>query len=31
MHKGIDGDYDFPGYEAVQKRFWDDVAQLRDD
>jgi hypothetical protein len=31
MHEGIDGNYDFPGYEAVQKRFWDDVAQLRDD
>lgn len=29
--EGIDEDYEFPGYEAVQKRFWDDVARLRDD
>ena len=28
---GIDEDYEFPGYEAVQKRFWDEVNQLRDD
>lgn len=31
MPEGIDEDYEFPGYEAVQKRFWDDVARLRDD
>lgn len=28
---GIDEDYEFPGYEAIQKRFWDEVHQLRDD
>ena len=27
---GLDKDYEFPGYEAVQSRFWDEVAQLRD-
>jgi hypothetical protein len=31
MPEGIGEDYEFPGYEAVQKRFWDDVARLRDD
>jgi hypothetical protein len=28
---GIDENYEFPGYETVQKRFWDEVDQLRDD
>jgi len=27
---GLDEDYEFPGYGAVQKRFWDEVEQLRD-
>jgi hypothetical protein len=28
---GLDDDYEFPGYEALQTRFWDEVDQLRDD
>lgn len=27
---GIDEDYEFPGYDAVQERFWDEVEQFRD-
>jgi hypothetical protein len=27
---GIDEDYEFPGYGAVQERFWDEVEQFRD-
>lgn len=26
---GLDADYEFPGYDAVQERFWEDVAQFR--
>jgi hypothetical protein len=28
---GLDDDYEFPGYEALQTRFWNEVDQLRDD
>ena len=27
---GIDQGYEFPGYDAVQERFWDEVEQFRD-
>ena len=27
---GIDDGYEFPGYDAVQERFWDEVEQFRD-
>ena len=27
---GIDEDYEFPGYDAVQERFWDEVEQFRE-
>jgi len=27
---GLDDDYDFPGYDAVQERFWAEVAAFRD-
>ena len=27
---GIDEDYEFSGYDAVQERFWDEVEQFRD-
>jgi len=27
---GIDEDYEFPGYDAVQERFWDEVEEFRD-
>jgi hypothetical protein len=28
---GLDDNYDFPGYEAVQTRFWTEVNQIRND
>lgn len=28
--EGLDDDYNFPGFDAVQDRFWTDVEQLRD-
>lgn len=28
--KGLDDDYEFPGYGAMQQRFWDEVEQVRD-
>ncbi|MFC7076088.1 toxin-antitoxin system TumE family protein [Haloarcula halophila] len=28
--EGLDDDYEFPGYGAVQQRFWDEVQQVRD-
>jgi hypothetical protein len=27
---GLDSDYEFPGYDSVQERFWDEVEQFRD-
>lgn len=27
---GLDEDYEFPGYDAVQRRFWKGVEQVRD-
>lgn len=27
---GIDEDYEFPGYDAVQERFWDEIERVRD-
>ena len=27
--EGLDDDYEFPGYNAVQERFWDEVEQGR--
>ena len=27
---GVDEDYEFPGHDAVQERFWDEVEQFRD-
>ena len=27
---GIDEDYEFPGYEAVQERFWEAIEEFRD-
>lgn len=27
---GRDEDYEFPGYDALQNRFWDAVEQMRD-
>jgi len=27
---GLDEDYEFPGYDAVQRRFWKEVEQVRD-
>lgn len=27
---GLDEDYEFPGYDAVQDHFWDEVEQFRD-
>ena len=27
---GIDEPYEFPGYEAIQERFWDEVEQCRE-
>jgi len=27
---GLDENYEFPGYDAVQRRFWDEVEQARD-
>ena len=29
--EGLDEDYDFPGYDAVQNRFWTEVEQHRDE
>jgi len=28
--EGLDDGYEFPGYSAIQQRFWDEVAQIRD-
>ena len=28
--EGLDDDYEFPGYSAIQQRFWDEVEQIRD-
>lgn len=28
--EGLDDGYEFPGYGAIQQRFWDEVAQIRD-
>ncbi|ERG93021.1 MAG: hypothetical protein J07HQW1_03074 [Haloquadratum walsbyi J07HQW1] len=28
---GLDDDYRFPGYGAVQERFWTEIEQLRDE
>ena len=28
--EGLDDDYEFPGYGAVQQCFWDEVEQVRD-
>ena len=28
---GLDEDYEFPGYDAVQKCFWDEVERVRDE
>lgn len=30
-HDGLDEAYDFPGYNAVQARFWNEVDQFRDE
>jgi len=27
---GLDESYEFPGYDAVQRRFWEEVEQVRD-
>jgi hypothetical protein len=27
---GLDESYEFPGYDAVQRRFWEEVEQTRD-
>lgn len=27
---GLDEDYEFPGYDAVQRQFWQEVEQVRD-
>ncbi len=27
---GVDDNYEFPGYDTVQERFWDEVEQFRD-
>lgn len=28
--EGLDTDYEFPGYDAVQERFWKEVEEFRD-
>jgi hypothetical protein len=28
---GLDEEYEFPGYDAVQERFWDEIEQLRNE
>lgn len=28
--EGLDDDYEFPGYDAVQERFWDEVEQCHE-
>lgn len=30
MEKGLDDEYEFPGYRAVNNRFWDEVTELRE-
>lgn len=27
---GLDEDYEFPGYDAVQERFWNEMEQFRE-